>query len=424
MLTKLKRKFILINMILVGVVLIAVFTIVCVNTYKEQMSDLNVSLSRAMRLAQNIEGRPTLNKDDNDSTFHNDYGPGNSIDTQSVAYYYDGNYITKLESDHLELSDSKLKKAVHTAVNSGKSLGEIQGMDLYFMKIDSTYSATISFADSETVNERISGAILISIILCAGSLVVLFFISLLLASMAVRPVQKTWDQQQQFVADASHELKTPLTVMLANNNILLDHRNETVEAQKKWIESSQAEANHMKKLIDNLLFLARSDASKNKLIFSVVPLSDIIMDTFLQFEPIAFESGIETISEIDPDISMVGDQTQLKQLIHILIDNACKYAGDNGKVKVVLKKSDHSHHIRGRNTSEITLAVNNTGKPIDSKDIPHIFERFYRADKARVQGEGYGLGLSIAKRIVEEHKGKITVTSSAQSGTTFTVIFR
>jgi signal transduction histidine kinase len=233
----------------------------------------------------------------------------------------------------------------------------------------------------------------------------------------MKPVAKAWAQQQQFVADASHELKTPLTAILATNNILLSNPEYTIGEQRKWIENSQAEANHMKDLINNMLFLAKSEDEKVQLMMSELSLSDIVTDTTLQFEPVAFENGTLIDSNIEGAITIQGDLTQMRQLVHILIDNACKYAGENGLVTVTLMRAPGT----------IRLEVNNTGTPIPNEDLPHIFERFYRSDKARTQQNqsgGYGLGLAIAKSIADRHKAQISAASSEADGTTFSVVFK
>ena len=140
-------------------------------------------------------------------------------------------------------------------------------------------------------------------------------------------------QQNQFVADASHELKTPLTVILANLNIILTHPNDTIQKQIKWIENTYAESERMKKLVDQLLFLAKSDAVQIPAIFASFLLSDAAWSCLLPFESIAFEKKINIIEEISPDIWIYGNEEQIKQLMVILIDNACKYTSAHGTVR-------------------------------------------------------------------------------------------
>ena len=244
-------------------------------------------------------------------------------------------------------------------------------------------------------------------------------VSIFLARWALRPVETAWEQQNQFIADASHELKTPLTVILANLRILLSHKDATIREELQWVESTQEEAGRMKKLVENLLFLARSDARSTPMVYSTFSFSDLILGCLLTFEPVAFEQGVMIEDHISEDISLTGDASQIRQLVAILLDNACKYAGnatggetDDKKVTVTLVSEN----------DRIRLTVHNTGKAIPEEDLPHLFERFYRTDKSRARTDGgYGLGLAIAQTIAKNHRGKITVVSAENLGTSFTV---
>ena len=168
----------------------------------------------------------------------------------------------------------------------------------------------------------------------------------------------------------------------------------------------------MKELVENLLFLARSDANRAPSVKNTFSLSELLWSCLLPFEPVAFEQGVTIQEDIEKEILMHGDSGQIRQLIAILIDNACKYAGNEKKVLVSL----HA------NNEKITLSVQNTGTPIPPEELPHLFERFYRTDKSRARDAGgYGLGLSIAETIVQKHHGKISVASNEKSGTIFSV---
>ncbi|MGN0442117.1 MAG: sensor histidine kinase [Acutalibacteraceae bacterium] len=244
------------------------------------------------------------------------------------------------------------------------------------------------------------------------SLVAFFFVSLFLSKWALKPVEKAWIQQKQFIADASHELKTPLTVILANTKILSDKRDEKIEDQIQWIESTQAEAESMKELVESLLFLARSDAEseQTKMVVENVSLSDLTESTALQFEPVAYERSIVLTTVIEENVFISGDSSQLNRLLQIMLDNACKYTPVNGEIVITLSKNH--------------LSVFNSGPPIPEESLPHLFERFYRADKARSDRSSFGLGLSIAKTIVTNHGGTLTVESSDKiGGTVFTFSF-
>jgi signal transduction histidine kinase len=246
-----------------------------------------------------------------------------------------------------------------------------------------------------------------------ASLIAFFIISLVLSKIAIKPVQTAWKKQQQFVADASHELKTPITVVLANTSILLSGSVKDTGEQKKWISYIELEARRMKKLVEDMLFLARVDSKEKEEVFTKISLSDAVLTSTLPFEAVMYEYHKTLKCDIGEGLYIKGDAGQIKQLVYILLDNANKYAKEDSEVKVSLKKEG----------AKAALSVNNSGEPIDSKDIGHIFDRFIRADKARTGGKNsYGLGLAIAKEIAEFHGGKISVESNIDEGTTFSIV--
>lgn len=168
----------------------------------------------------------------------------------------------------------------------------------------------------------------------------------------------------------------------------------------------------MRKLVDGMLFLAKSDATELARQSAEFSLTDTVWSCVLSLEPVAYEQHIELASDLDDGLRINGDEGQIAQLVTILLDNACKYTQAGGAITVRLK----------RQQDKACIAVHNSGVTIDPQDIPHLFERFYRADKARVHAKGgYGLGLSIAEQIVRQHGGRISVDSGADTGTTFTV---
>ena len=178
-----------------------------------------------------------------------------------------------------------------------------------------------------------------------------------------------------------------------------------------WVENTEAEATRMKRLIDSLLFLAKTDDAELPVVHSKVNLSDVFLSAALSFESVVFERGISLeTSAITSEIHISGNEAQLKQLIGILLDNAVKYSKEKGIVTLSLEARQ----------SKAALTVHNQGSHIAAADLEHIFDRFYRADKSR-SAEGYGLGLAIAKSIAEAHAGKISARSDAEHGTSFTV---
>lgn len=414
MLRRLQLGFIWTNMILVGIVLCVVFVIVYANTYSNHLVNIDNSLRNSIEFMQ--KNRIPLVPFESNINSHPSYRPNNNIATVTVSVN-SSNEITASFQDLTRVSQEYLDDMVAQALPQSENRGFIEKKNFRYFKITNNSTTYIAFASMTETKLNMQRNLLISIVLGSASMVIFFLISLLMSKIAINPVKKAWRQQQQFLADASHELRTPLTVILANNNIMLSGPDTSVGEQEKWLLSTQAEATHMKNLIDNLLYLAKSDGTTDALPLERIALSEELMDNILQFEPVAFEGNISLNCDIASDLWLTGNPTQIKQLIHILLDNAFKYTGEGGNVRVDLVR-------RG---NFIKLEINNTGTPIPTEDLPHIFERFYRSDKARTQqsGEGgYGLGLAIAQTIVKNHKGKITVSSNAEDGTTFTVTFR
>lgn len=409
MLKKLKRKFILINMLFVAAVLLCVFAAVCTAAYRRLSADMERALEQAVTM--NFGQKPGGIHKPQEDEFRQFTPSMQYIAVLSILIDEEGTILETYQSN-AAMSEDILISAAKRAAEAGGSTGTLGDLNLSYMKKHTVGGIRVAFADITYLYSAMRSLILTALLIGALSMIAFFFISLFLANWALRPVEGAWLQQQRFIADASHELKTPLTVILANNSILRAHPEDTVRQQEKWINSTQDEAEHMKTLVDNLLFLARSDAAEVKSVLSQLDLSELVWGALLQFEPVAFEKNITLTSAVASDLKVCGDRAQLKQLIHILLDNACKYAGADGAVRVSLYKH-----------CGIILEVHNTGLPISENDLPHIFERFYRSDKARGREGGYGLGLSIAKSIADRHKSQISVLSSAEAGTTFSVRF-
>ncbi len=406
MLKRLRRKIVLINMAFVGIVLIAVFAAVCITSYQSLKSDIYHSLQLATEQRADKPEPPAI--DEKRGNF-----PKQNLIAVCTVTVDDSGIIKQSFQDTTFLSDELLSEAAKAAFEAKTEKGSLSAYSLFYQKRSFFGNTKIAFADSEYLYTSLRQLIFTSLLIGGCSMVAIFFISLFLSKLAVRPVEKAWKQQQQFVADASHELKTPLTVILANNNILISHVNDTAANQKKWLDSTGEEAEHMRKLIDNMLFLAQGDAGQTPAIQIPVHFSELAWSVLLQFEPIAYEKQIELDSDIQPGLYIKGDTTQLKQLIHIFLDNGCKYAGQHGQVFLRLFSQQNN----------VLLCVRNTGAVIPKEELPHIFERFYRSDKARVREGGFGLGLAIAKSITESHSGTISVESTSETGTKFTVCF-
>lgn len=248
------------------------------------------------------------------------------------------------------------------------------------------------------------------IFLLSGFLV--FGLSFFLARMSLRPVEHAFSEQQRFVQDASHELKTPLTVILANLAILKSRPGASIQEEMLWIQNTEAEARRMQELTERLLFLAKADSKRLSPKIERLSLSGLAEAAALPFTALAFERGLRLETKLEAGLYVKGDAQALTQLLAILIDNALKYAKPGSEVTVRLV----------RQKKQALLSVHNNGEPIPADALPRLFDRFFRVDKSRARAQGgYGLGLSIAKTIANAHGGDIRADSTAEHGTVFTV---
>ena len=401
MLKNLKQKFIVTNMLLVGIVLLVVFIFICTTTYNNQMKEINRTLKQPITSRYEIEGKlgymtSIIVVTDENANIYRTYVRGASMEKGSLAI------------------------AVSEAVAHGENKGKIGSLSLFFeKKALNNGQIIVVFVDASRMDQIVWSTIVTSGITFIIAMVIVYFISMFMASLAIKPVQQSWKQQKRFVADVSHELKTPLTVILANNEILRGKKDKTIAEEKQWIDSTIEEAKHMKKLVEDMLFLAKNDSADIRVEKTEVNISELAEGDMLQFEPVAYEAGVTLDSKIDEDFKLIDDGTQMKQLLHILIDNGIKYATSEVEPKVQLEIA---------NNQRKEIIVRNTCKEIPKEQIDHLFDRFYRGDAARTRveldsdvaayglGGGYGLGLAIAKTIVENHNGTISVKSDKTAG--------
>ena len=338
-----------------------------------------------------------------------------------ALYYLDGRMETSLpvEGATATIDAEILASSLEHVLSSGQEQGLIRSTNLYYAfrsNPDGPYF--FAFADGSVAH---SASHLVEVLIPVGLIimVLVFVLAWFFSRWALRPVQQAWDTQQQFIADASHEMKTPLTVILANAAIALKKPQATVAEQSQWIEGIQDEAQNMEQLVLDMLALAQPiNASGSSSAFEPVSLTQLAQRASLQFEAVAFERGLLVDDNVESDVTILGDATQLQRMIGTLVDNAIKYATADSTISITLKSA-------GQNG---ILSVHNWGDPIDPNDLPHVFARFYRSDKSRDRSteEGshsFGLGLAIAQKIATQHGGTLTVTSSEAEGTTFTACF-
>lgn len=340
-------------------------------------------------------------------------------------FFYSFFFYTKIDNNGVITETSptppfnreKLQILVNSTIPNTNEIGKIHfsnDNNFLFLKAPLLNKQGTILVFANTKPEKILMRLLFTALTFMGliGLALALFGSLFVAERALIPIKKSWLKQKTFVADASHELRTPLAVMQTNLELVLGNPEDTVESQTKWLENIREENKRMTKLVEDLLLLARADSEQILLEMHSFSLGGALNTTFSSFEPVANKKSISLSLNIAPEINYYGDETRIKQLAVILIDNAIKYTNAGGNVRLEVNEKGHN----------VEILVSDTGEGIEEEHLDKIFQRFYRIDKARSkQNGGTGLGLAIAELIVKEHSGTIKVTSIKEKGTTFLI---
>ena len=297
--------------------------------------------------------------------------------------------------------DGDVSALAAAALAASEPSGVLEDSALRYLRTETPEGLRIVFTDMSGEQNTMDGLLRTSLLVGAASLALFFLLSLLLARWAVKPVEEAWDQQKQFVSDASHELKTPLTVITTNAE-LLQSPDFDQSARGRFADNILTMSRQMRGLVEGLLELARVDAGAVAKTMEELDLGALCAETVLPFEPLCYERGLTLNTELEEAVRVRGSAVHLRQAVEILLDNAQKYAHSGTEVWLRLERRGKGHCL---------LSVTDTGDPIAPEDLPHLFERFYRADKARARNGSYGLGLAIAKQVTEAHRGRISCES-------------
>lgn len=414
MITQLRKKFIVIAMASFLTVVLAVLgTINAVNIYQ-----YNAYKNTIMSTLVEYGGQfPTFIKNQQ-GTWLGGYQI-NAETAFSTRYFVvkmdsSGN-ILDANAEHIAaLTVNEVKQYAKTSVERGEAAGKLGIYNYTVTEVSySTILGTIRgymaiFVDFSSEYNNMVSYILISSIIGAISIVVVFILISVFSKKAIGPVVESIEKQKQFITDASHEIKTPLAIISANTDVL-----ELTSGANEWTESIRNQTNRLTELVKRLISLSKMDEEKVQLVFGEFCVSDVVWEAAAPFETLAESKGRQMEVNIQPDIRMNGDVSSIKQLVSILLDNAVKYSSDNGSIKLSLSKTNK--HVR--------LEVYNTADAISKESLDKLFDRFYRADSSRSRETGgYGIGLSIAKAIVEAHKGRITAFTEDGKSISFTVL--
>jgi signal transduction histidine kinase len=384
------------------------FSSIYLITYKNVHADIRMELSRMSEFKHN---KPAPGPGEPLPGFDNEPPQERSV---SFTIVTDSKWNITLISSIFDMDEDFYENAKKAAISKNTATGsfKLDGNNwAYIVKpYDSGYR--LVFLDITPQQGILTNLVYTFLVVAAVMLIIIFFISRFFANKAIKPVKEAFDKQKQFIADASHELKTPLTVINTNVDVLLSNGNDNINSQSKWLYYIKSEVERMSKLTTDLLYLAQLDYSDAKMTFSDFDLSKTVENVIMAMEAVIFENNILLEYDVEPHLSIHGNSEQIRQAVMILVDNAIKYVNSKGMVSIVLKK----------NNNNIILSVTNTGEGIPEEQIGKIFDRFYRTDKSRSRKiGGYGLGLAIAKSIIEQHRGKISAKNISNGGTVFSI---
>ena len=387
MIRKLRIKFILIIMVIVTIMLSVIFGILY-SAVQQDLESQAVSMLRAMASEPRQAQRPQK--------------PGGKVLLPYMVLQL--NHAGEIQSASgvlFDLTDASfLSDILKATKEDGGEVGYLKSFDLRYCRRFSPEGETITFCDTSNERSMLRGMLKSSALVGAASFFVFLVISILFSKWAIQPVEKAWLEQRQFVADASHELKTPLTVIMTNAELLQSPDFDS-ETREQFLDSILAMCNQMRSLVEKMLELARADYHSQPITMSKVDLSRLAEDAYLSFEGIFYERGLRLCADITPNLFVRGNQDCLRQVLDILLDNAQKYSTPGGETVLSLQV------VHGK----CRLSVANPGPEISHSDLKKIFQRFYRADTARSRDGSFGLGLPIAQQILSQHHGRIWAES-------------
>ena len=394
MLKKLRIKFVIVNMSIVLAMLLIIFGMLFSFTKMDLEKDAQALLRKNAQDALQM--------------------PNPKTEVMNMHYFTvrinARNEVSSYGYTAFDLDDGQfIQEVVYEVLSSRDQEGYIRKYDLQYYRIITRDLIVISFVEQSAQQDVLQSLLITASIIGGASLLVFFVISLFLAKWMVRPVDVAWKKQKQFISDASHELKTPLAVIMANAELM--QGTENTEEKDRYCGNIFHMSVRMRELVEGMLDLSRVDNGQVKKTFQKLALSNLVEEALLPFEPMFFENALTLQSNVEQGITVNGNDRYLSQVVHILLDNALKYSAP-GIVELQLRRYGRTQAL---------LTVSNPGNPIGDEDRERIFDRFYRQDEARTGSGSFGLGLAIAKSLVTEHGGRIWVDSN-KTGNCFCVL--
>ena len=402
---KLEKKTFYTIFSIISLFIVVTIIVFNVQSYSKEYNGIKTNLTRMNMMFFEGANRKPINQnfDDLNDKIIMDY------DFYTFILDRKNNIIHKISHNENGFDNKIINKANRIIFNNYNS--NIKINSLYFSDISYNFQSGeyLVIVDTSNIRYRLSSLLLISILILGLSEMLVYYVSKKITKWIVSPVEETFNKQKDFIADASHELKTPLAVMMASIDCI-----EVNKKNEKYINNMKSESDRMNNLITKLLDLSKSESGTNKELYTMNNLSKIVEKRTLVFESLAFENNVSIDTQIEKDVMLKCSKIEIDEVVSILIDNAIKHSYKNSIIKVNLYKDKNN----------IILDIINNGKDISNDECDKIFERFYRSDKSRNRDSNrYGLGLAIAKNIVTNHDGSI-IAFSKDNYTTFRVTFK
>ncbi|WP_088010951.1 sensor histidine kinase [Gottfriedia acidiceleris] len=446
MFKKLRNKFLLINMSVISLVMVVAFTIIYIMTYNniqnENKKKLDAQTEKQIMIQREIKNKEISselkNKGEveNKKEITNVIGTGGIV-TQKISLGDSVSFSVEVDSNgnvveghsFISMPTETFKKATEIALENKKNFSTftLDGKKWQYvikpaeMIVNQSNEkpqiinkvTLINFLDVTESHKALFKLLTTLISVGLITLFAIYFISGYFANRAIEPIAEAWKKQNQFVADASHELKTPLAIINANYDVLMANKEETIENQQKWFNHIKVGSDRMTKLINNLLTLTKMEEAIDEINIKLFDLSTEIHEVMMSMETVLKDKKISLNHSIESNVMLESDPDKIKQLMMILFDNAVKYTNEEGQIEVTLTKLKR----------QVKFSIKNSGKGIPAGDLPKVFDRFYRSDPSRAKKtEGYGLGLSIAQSITNRLGGTISVSSIENEYTNFIVL--
>ena len=401
-----RKRFVQFNMLLIGIVLTVMVAAVAVYMVNDYYNTLRVTMEQVeaplQGFSQPPKGEPPREKPDQERAEQ-------KKDILTVFYSPESGAYSVLSPNNAS-TDEELRSLLSAIVSQKDDFGTLRQHGVIYYRSGGE-PCRIAIASTDYITRSMGNLVLVLLAIWLGAMLLFFAVSIRLSALAARPMEEAMQREKQFIADASHDLKTPLSVILANNAILLENPEAPVGSVRRWVDSSQESAKRMQQLISQMLTLADVERPDTALSMHPVDVAAIATKAALEMESLAYEKHVTLETALPEECTLRSNADYLQRIVSSLLENALKYEPTGGCVRMTLVQEKR----------RVRLSVQNFGSTIPAEDLPHVFDRFYRSDKSRKNESGsFGLGLAIAQQIVRRHKGAITAASDARA-TRFTV---